>query len=114
MDQKQSDILTLIHLIKTESKRTRDELTKHFDEKITSQITESESRIGKEMRKGFENQKQELTEYLDNKFEEHRRQVIDEIQIFEDHIVKENIRLNQESVVNSARLKKLENQVFSN
>lgn len=114
MDQKQSDILTLTHLIKTESKRTREELIKHFDEKITSQIAESESRIRKEMRQGFENQKQELTEYLDDKFENHRRQIVDEIQTFEDHTMKENIRLNQEFVLNSARLKKLENQVFSN
>ena len=103
MDQKQSDILTLIHLIKTESKRTREELVKHFDEKLASEIKKSEKRL-----------QANLTSYLDNKFEDHRRKIVDEIQTFEDYIVKENVRLDQESVVNSSRLKKLENQVFSN
>jgi uncharacterized Zn finger protein len=80
MDQKQSDVLTLIHLIKTESARTREELTKHFDEKITSELKKSEKRLNEKMRTGFENQKNELTSYLDDKFEDHRRQIVDEIQ----------------------------------
>ncbi len=103
MDQKQSDIVTLIHLIKTESKRTREELAKHFDEKLASELIKTEKRL-----------QSSLSASLDDKFEDHRRKIVDEIQVFEDHIIKENVRLDQESMVNSARLKKLENQVLSN
>ena len=103
MDQKQSDILTLIYLIKTESNRTREELAKHFDDKLTSEMKKSEKRI-----------QTNLTSYLENKFEDHRCKIVNEIQIFEDHIIKENVKLDQESMVNSARLTKLENQVLSN
>lgn len=103
MDQKQSDVLTLIHLIKTESAKTREELSKHFDEKITSELKKTEKRL-----------ETNLTSYLDDKFESHRRQIVDEIQTFEDHFMKETKTLSQEMLVNSGRLTKVEDHLFSN
>jgi hypothetical protein len=135
MPAKQSDIQTILHLIKSESEKTRKEITESIESKLDTKISgiESkldakfssfESRVKKEMNKGFEIQKQELKEYLDDKFETHRRNIVDNVQTFQDAVITEIREIRIETAVNSShrkvlddheiRISKVEKHVYAN
>lgn len=135
MDQKQSDVLTILHLIKSEGEKTRKELEtkmtegfskqrKELETKMTEGFAKQKSELQKEMRQGFENQKLELKEYIDDKVETLRRNIVDDVQSFQDAVITEVKELRQESAVNAShrkiltdhetRLTKVETHLFSN
>ncbi len=100
--------------LKSESQETRKELTQLFRSELKSELNKTKHEIANHVDKGFNRQKQELTKHLSEKFESHRRQIVDEIQTFENHVIKENLTLNQEMTVNSARITRLEKTISPN
>lgn len=142
MDKKQSDLLTLAHLIKSESEQTRKELTGLFrselksveikldkkissvESKLTKKISSVESKLDKKItgvQKNLDSLESRLDfkidlleNKLDDKFEEHRRKIVDEIQTFQDAVVKDNFTIHQELTVNSGRITKIEKHLFAN
>jgi len=112
-----NDVQTLIHLIKSQSEQTRKELTGLFRTELKSQSEQTRKELRSEMsnmKSGLEFKIGQLEDKLDDKFEDHRRKIVDEIQTFENHMVKENLTLSQEMTVNSARITRIEKAIFPN
>ncbi len=124
MDQKQSGVLTILHLIKSEGEKTRNELETKMVEGFAKQRIELETK----MSEGFAKQRialtKELKEYIDEKVETLRRNIVDDVQIFQNAVITEVREIKQETSVNTShrtiltdhetRLSKVEKHVFSN
>ncbi len=139
MDQKQSDVLTILHLIKSEGEKTRNELETKMSEGFAKQRKELESKMVEgfakqrneletKMSEGFSKQRKlltkELKEYIDEKVETLRRNIVDDVQIFQDAVITEVREIRQETSVNTShrtiltdhetRLSKVEKHLFTN
>ena len=139
MDQKQSDVLTILHLIKSEGEKTRKELETKMVEGFAKQRNELETKMVEgfakqkneletKMVEGFAKQRKaitnELKDYIDDKVETLRRNIVDDVQNFQDAVITEVREIKQETIVNAShrkiltdheiRLTKVESHLFSN
>ena len=127
MDQKHSDVLTILHLIKSEGEKTRKELETKMTEGFSKQRKDLSKELETKMTEGFSKQRKVLTkefkDYIDDKIETLRRDIVDNVQDFQDAVITEVRGIRQETAVNTShrkiltdhetRLTKVEAHLFS-